>query len=50
MARLSGDSGVEGGEAEKAKAKGHRKKKSWSVGVNVNLARFSAGKGVREII
>jgi hypothetical protein len=42
VSRLSG--------VEDEGAKRHRKKKSWSVGVNVNLARFSSGKGVKEIV
>jgi hypothetical protein len=58
VARLSGDSllglglgigpGKEGSFEETDKERKFRKKKSWINGVN--LARFSAGKGVREII
>ncbi|CAO2652779.1 Nn.00g021900.m01.CDS01 [Neocucurbitaria sp. VM-36] len=56
VSRLSGDSGVEASgevrerekERDREQAKKHRKKMSWSV--NVNLARFSASKGVKEII
>jgi hypothetical protein len=47
VARLSGD-GLLGEEKETRQ----KKKKSWNVGVNLNLnmARFSAGRGVKEII
>jgi hypothetical protein len=40
------------GESVQEMERRHRKKQSWSgsVGMNLNLARFSAGKGVKEII
>ncbi|KAH7070936.1 hypothetical protein FB567DRAFT_538931 [Paraphoma chrysanthemicola] len=52
VSRLSGNTNMVEAEKGKDKYKGHKKKKSWSgvVNVSVNLARFSAGKGVREII
>ncbi|KAH7062850.1 hypothetical protein BKA63DRAFT_526598 [Paraphoma chrysanthemicola] len=52
VARLSGNRDMVEREKGKEKEKGHKKKKSWSgvVNVSVNLARFSAGKGVREMI
>ncbi|KAH7359555.1 hypothetical protein BKA66DRAFT_427252 [Pyrenochaeta sp. MPI-SDFR-AT-0127] len=50
VARLGGDGVVELSEEarERELAKKQRKKRSWSV--NVNLSRFSTSKGVKEII
>ncbi|KAH8709988.1 hypothetical protein GQ44DRAFT_743007 [Phaeosphaeriaceae sp. PMI808] len=45
VARLSGDSLLE--SSEEVREKKQKKKRSWNVGVN--LARFSASKGVKEI-
>lgn len=55
LSRLSGDSLLESSDEvrEREKRQRERKKKSWSfdkVNLNMGMARFGGGKGVREMI